>query len=151
MFLTQIINGQMTTVNLCESCSKEKGVTDSMGFGLAEAFLSPAQLQAQSPHELVCASCGFTAGQLKKIGRMGCPECYTTFRDGLDNLLNAMHKGTSHVGKVPRGSAVVGVEMQRNIKDLRSQLKQAVTDERYEDAAKLKAQIQELEAAKPSK
>ena len=39
VFLTQIINGQMTTVNLCESCSKEKGVTDETGFGLAEAFL----------------------------------------------------------------------------------------------------------------
>jgi len=41
VFLTQIINGQMTNVNLCEACSKEKGVTDTMGFGLAEAFLSP--------------------------------------------------------------------------------------------------------------
>ncbi len=148
MFLTQIINGKMTSVNLCESCSKEKGVTDSMGFGLAEAFLSPAQLQAQSSHELVCPACGFTQGQLKKIGRMGCPECYTTFRDGLDNLLTAMHKGTRHVGKVPQGSAVVGVETQRNIADLRAQLKQAVADERYEEAARLKAQITELEAAK---
>ncbi len=140
VFLTQIINGQMTTVNLCEACSKEKGVTDTMGFGLAEAFLSPAQLKAQE--ELACPSCGFTQSQLKKIGRMGCPECYTTFRDGLDNLLTAMHKGTQHVGKVPHGRAVTGIEAQRNIAQLREQLQRAVADERYEDAARLKSEIE---------
>ena len=42
VYLTQIINGQMTTVNLCDTCSKAKGVTDETGFGLAEAFLSPS-------------------------------------------------------------------------------------------------------------
>jgi protein arginine kinase activator len=140
VFLTQIINGQMTTVNLCESCSKEKGVTDTMGFGLAEAFLSPAQLKAQE--ELVCDACGFTQSQLKKIGRMGCPECYTTFRDGLESLLTAMHKGTRHVGKVPHGRAVTGIELQRHIAQLREQLHQAVTEERYEDAARLKSSIE---------
>lgn len=147
VFLTQIINGQMTTVNLCESCSKEKGVTDSMGFGLAEAFLSPAQLQAQQAHEVACPACGFTQGQLKKIGRMGCPECYTTFRDGLDNLLTAMHKGTRHLGKVPKGKATAQVEEQRNIAQLREQLKLAVAEERYEDAARLKIQIELLTKA----
>lgn len=81
VFLTQIINGKMTTVNLCEACSKEKGVTDTTGFGLAEAFIGPTTARAK---ELACPACGFTQSQLKKIGRMGCPECYTTFREGLD-------------------------------------------------------------------
>lgn len=143
VFLTQIINGQMTTVNLCETCSKEKGVTDTMGFGLAEAFLSPAQLK--SGEELACESCGFTQGQLKKIGRMGCPECYTTFRDGLDSLLTAMHKGTRHIGKVPRGRAVVNADMQRNLAALREQLQKAVAEERYEEAARFKTEIETLQ------
>ncbi len=145
VFLTQIINGQMTTVNLCEACSKEKGVTDSMGFGLAEAFLTPQQLQAQT--ELTCPACGFTQSQLKKIGRMGCPECYTTFRDGLENLLSAMHKGTRHIGKVPKGKAVMNVETQREASKLREQLQQAVAEERYEDAARLKAEIAAMQKA----
>jgi hypothetical protein len=81
VFLTQIINGQMTTVNLCEGCSKAKGVTEETGFGLAEAFLSPTQ-RSEDSMEVVCNACGFTASQLKKIGRMGCPECYHSFREG---------------------------------------------------------------------
>ena len=39
VFLTQIVDGKMQKVNLCESCSKEKGVTDPTGFALADLLL----------------------------------------------------------------------------------------------------------------
>ena len=147
VFLTQIINGQMTNVNLCEACSKEKGVTDTMGFGLAEAFLSPAQMKANE--ELSCPACGFTQSQLKKIGRMGCPDCYGTFRHGLDGLLKAMHKATTHIGKVPKGRAVIGAELQRHLTQLRDQLARAVAEERYEEAARYKNEIESLQRQEP--
>jgi protein arginine kinase activator len=34
--LTQIINGKMQKVDMCESCAKEKGVSDPTGFSLAD-------------------------------------------------------------------------------------------------------------------
>lgn len=148
VFLTQIINGQMTTVNLCEGCSKAKGVTDETGFGLAEAFLGPTShstsVKPGEREDLVCLSCGFTQAQLKKIGRMGCPECYSTFRDGLQNLLKAMHKGTRHVGKMPQR---VAAESQLNdaLSGLREELAAAVRDERYEDAARLKTELEKAQ------
>lgn len=167
VFLTQIINGQMTTVNLCDACSKAKGVTDEAGFGLAEAFLSTNTPESQAA-EVVCGACGFTASQLKKIGRMGCPECYGAFREGLDNLLRAMHKGTRHVGKVPGKIPEVADESELpvaqppppapkaraskksaapSVAQLREQLDAAVRDERYEDAAAIKREIDRLTAA----
>lgn len=144
VFLTQIINGQMTTVNLCDACSKAKGVTDETGFGLAEAFLSAAPGGAES--ELVCPACGFTSAQLKKIGRMGCPECYTTFRHSIEGLLKSMHKGTRHVGKAPQ-HLVARAVASAGIAHLRQELEQAVREERYEDAARLKGEIQTAEVA----
>ncbi len=161
VYLTQIIKDQMTQVNLCESCSKEKGVTDTTGFGLAEAFVGPTSAR---PEDLACPACGFTQSQLKKIGRMGCPECYSTFRDGLEGLLAAMHKGTSHKGKTPRGKGAkltpipaptpappagpkrfsVG-ELRKMIAGLREKLQAAVAEERFEDAAKFKAEITSLD------
>lgn len=173
VFLTQIINGQMTTVNMCEECSKAKGVTEETGFGLAEAFLTPSQRAGDSA-EAVCDACGFTASQLKKIGRMGCPECYTAFREGLDGLLRNMHKGTRHVGKrpgknvaapqiLPRQRAAAARELSAGLKPppglpppadvnkLRADLDQAVKEERYEDAAKLKAEIERLQTKSPGK
>ena len=175
VFLTQIINGQMTTVNLCETCSKAKGVTEETGFGLAEAFLSPSHRAESDTMEIVCDACGFTASQLKKIGRMGCPECYAAFRDGLDGLLRNMHKGTRHVGKRPSHISAITPQLlprQRNtvvaetpspppapppvpaataapqlpdIAKLRAELELAVREERYEDAAKLKSEIESLQ------
>ena len=169
VFLTQIINGQMTTVNLCETCSKAKGVTEETGFGLAEAFLSPSHRTESDTMEIVCDACGFTASQLKKIGRMGCPECYAAFRDGLDGLLRNMHKGTRHVGKRPSHLSAVAPHIlprQRasalkeapapapaptppvpppDIAKLRAELDLAVKEERYEDAAKLKAEIENFQ------
>ncbi|WP_395716823.1 UvrB/UvrC motif-containing protein [Prosthecobacter sp.] len=173
VFLTQIINGQMTTVNLCEECSKAKGVTEETGFGLAEAFLTPSHRSEESM-EVVCNACGFTASQLKKIGRMGCPECYTAFREGLDGLLRNMHKGTRHVGKRPGKSAAAPQLLPRqrasvvreepppvpaappatppvDMNKLRAALDLAVKEERYEDAAKLKAEIERLQPKTPSK
>ncbi len=144
VFLTQIIHGQMTTVNLCESCSKAKGVTDEMGFGLADAFLSPTAASPNQQAEPSCPSCGFTAAQLKKIGRMGCPECYEAFRDGLDNLLKAMHKGTRHMGKIPH-RLVNETKLRGNLNQLKEELASAVLEERYEDAARLKQEIQSLQ------
>jgi protein arginine kinase activator len=162
VFLTQIINGQMTTVNLCDACSKAKGVTDTMGFGLAEAFLSGTSTGTTSmptPNPLpqdACPSCGFTYAQLKKIGRMGCPDCYTAFREGLDGLLSAMHKGTRHVGKTPLNLAASMAlaqppretwsreDAESKIEQLRKQIQIAVKDERYEDAASHKLEIDSL-------
>lgn len=169
VFLTQIINGQMTTVNLCETCSKAKGVTEETGFGLAEAFLSPSHRAESDTMEIVCDACGFTASQLKKIGRMGCPECYAAFREGLDGLLRNMHKGTRHVGKRPSHISAVTPQIlprQRaaavkeppppapvapapapvpDIAKLRAELDLAVKEERYEDAARLKSEIENLQ------
>lgn len=174
VFLTQIINGQMTTVNLCEACSKAKGVTEETGFGLAEAFLSPSQ-RVDDPMEAVCKACGFTASQFKKIGRMGCPECYQNFREGLDGLLRNMHKGTRHVGKRPHhtgGDAPQMLPRQRasvvheapaplpipapappiiDVAKLRAALDLAVKEERYEDAAKIKAEIEQMQPKTPQK
>ena len=39
VFLTQILEGKMHKVNLCEACSKEKGVQDPTGFALADLLL----------------------------------------------------------------------------------------------------------------
>jgi protein arginine kinase activator len=144
VFLTQIINGQMTTVNLCETCSKAKGVTDELGFGLAEAFLGSANTTPLPRSDvLTCPACGFTSAQLKKIGRMGCPKCYDTFQDGLDQLLSSMHKGTRHLGKIP-ARAIADSRRNANMEELKEALQKAIAEEHYEEAARIKKEMQAL-------
>jgi len=169
VFLTQIIDGKMTQVNLCDKCSKEKGVTDPTGFQLADFLISTAAQKKTKfapdvdDDTLACPECGFTRAHLKKIGRMGCPQCYVTFADDLDNMLRAMHKGTRHVGKAP-GRPLTSAELSRKpapvtappapstisqkkrLADLKEAIEKAIAEERYEDAAKLRDEVKAMEA-----
>src|SRR5215218_8709542 len=100
VFLTQIVDGKMQKVNLCDACSKEKGVTDPTGFALADLLLGLGAAQEMERGGTVqkCTACGFSQADFKKTGRLGCAICYDTFGDGLQSLLKGMHKGTTHTG-----------------------------------------------------
>ena len=87
--LTQIVGDKMQKLDLCEDCAKTKGINDPTSFGLADLDLvlglgASQQLeQAAGGVELKCPRCGFTQADFKKSGRLGCPECYNTFAEGL--------------------------------------------------------------------
>jgi protein arginine kinase activator len=143
VFLTQILKGELQKVNLCEHCSKEKGVTDPTGFALAEMLwgLGEKQIVAQ-PREKSCPACELTQSVFRKAGRLGCAHCYEVFADQVGNLLKAMHKGTHHVGKSPPGCVETPEPPVVNrMEQLNEALKLAVAGEQYEEAARLRDEI----------
>jgi protein arginine kinase activator len=146
VFLTQIVDGKMQKVNLCEPCSKEKGVSDPTGFALADLLLGlgAAQEMERGGATQKCAVCGFSQADFKKTGRLGCSSCYETFSEGLQSLIKGMHKGTAHVGKTPTRVAR-NMERDAQLKDLQRDLRKAVSEENYEDAAQIRDQIRHLE------
>jgi protein arginine kinase activator len=146
VFLTQIVDGKMQKVNLCEACSKEKGVTDPTGFALADLLLGlgAAQEIEKGGGTQKCPVCGFSQADFKKTGRLGCAQCYATFGDGLGSLLKVMHKGTTHVGKIP-SRQLRALQAANEMKTLLKDLEQAIAEENYESAAVLRDQIRQLE------
>lgn len=148
VFLTQIVDGKMQKVNMCESCSKEKGVTDPTGFALADLLLGMGNAQAveRSPSEgRRCPHCGFTQSEFKKTGRLGCSHCYSTFSEGLEPMLKGMHKSMTHIGKCPERQQRRLLRANK-IRDLGETLRKAVIEEQYETAAALRDQIKALES-----
>ena len=146
IYLTQIVEGKMQKVNLCEACAKEKGVSDPTGFALADLLLglgAAQQIEHGQPAQR-CPVCGFTQADFKKTGRLGCSACYDTFADGLANLLRGMHKGLRHTGKMPARLSR-RFALADKVKTLESELQKAVKDEKYEDAARLRDEIRKLE------
>jgi protein arginine kinase activator len=144
--LTQIVEGKMLKVDLCESCAKEKGVQEAAGFSLADLLVglgAAEEMKIESPGAQ-CPVCGFTQADFKKTGRLGCSACWETFEAGLASLLKAMHKGDHHVGKVPT-KAVHTLALNGKIQELAEQLEKAVREEKYEDAAQIRDEIRELE------
>jgi protein arginine kinase activator len=144
--LTQILDGKMQKVNLCEACSKEKGVQDPTGFALADLLLGigAAEEIEKGGSTTRCPVCGFTQADFKKTGRLGCSTCYTAFSEGLGSLLKAMHKGTEHVGKLP-ARAQLTLALSDRMKTLTENLRKAVEEENYETAASLRDEIKQLE------
>lgn len=142
--LTQIAGDKMQKLDLCEDCAKNKGVNDPTGFSLADLLLglgaSQEMEQASGGAELKCPHCGFTQADFKKTGRLGCPECYRAFSEGLEGLLKTMHKGTRHVGKVPE-ELRQSQDAKERLKRLQKRLARAIEQEDFEQAAKLRDEI----------
>ena len=150
VYFTQIVEGKMQKVNLCESCAQEKGVNDPTGFALADMLkglgTEGTSGSAVTSGGLTCEKCGFSQADFKKTGRFGCCHCYRVFSDGLDNLLEAMHRNTMHTGKVPSHfSGETQVEKSR-LDALHADLEASVDAEDYEEAARLRDAITELES-----
>jgi protein arginine kinase activator len=147
--LTQMVEGKTKKVDLCEACSKEKGVDDPTGFSLADLLLGLGAAQeiatASTGGELRCPSCNFTQADFKKAGRLGCAECYTTFAEGLEGLLKTMHKGTRHIGKVPH-SMKKSQDLSERLKSLQKKLEKAVSDEDFETAVHLRDEINQVKS-----
>jgi protein arginine kinase activator len=146
---TKIDGDKIQKVDLCEECSKTKGVNDPVGFELADLLLglgaSKEIDQSSGGAELKCPRCGFTQADFKKAGRLGCSECYKTFAEGLESLLKTMHKGTRHVGKVPEALREKR-ELSDRLKLLQKKLNKAVEDENFEQAASLRDEIKQMSA-----
>jgi len=147
--LTQIVGDKMQKLDLCEDCAKAKGINDPTSFGLADLDLvlglgaSQQIEQAAGGVELKCPRCGFTQADFKKSGRLGCPECYQTFAEGLAGLLKTMHKGTRHVGKAPEALRQ-SRDLSDRMKTLQNKLAKAIKDEDFEQAAILRDEIKQM-------
>jgi len=134
---------------LCEDCAKAKGINDPTSFGLADLDLvlglgaSQEIEQAAGGVELKCPRCGFTQADFKKSGRLGCPECYHTFAEGLGGLLKTMHKGTRHAGKAPEALRQ-SRDLSDRLKTLQTKLTKAIKDEDFEQAAILRDEIKQM-------
>jgi len=97
--------------------------------------------------EVRCPVCNRTYSDFKKTGRLGCGECYNTFRSPLSTTMRQIHPNPKHMGKIPahQGAEILA---KRHYEDLKKQLSDAVKREDYEAAAKLHKEIREIESNK---
>src|SRR5580700_6252377 len=148
LFLTKISSdNKKQNLDLCDACAKAKG-DDPTAFLVADADimlgLGAAQEIAEAVGtELKCPRCGFSQADFKKSGRLGCPECYKTFAEGLSGLLKTMHKGTRHAGKAPEALRVSRENSDR-LKSLQKKLNKAIESENFEEAAQLRDELKKI-------
>jgi len=156
--VTEIINNEMTELHLCEDCAKKKSFQMEQHFGLADLLAGLSDLdvplEETKQRKLKCSNCGLNYEDFKKIGRLGCGECYNTFRQNLVPLLKRIHRATKHVGSVPLKKEIKHKEEEKKvevhetkeskIEMLKRQMQEAVEEEAFEKAARIRDKINEL-------
>ena len=146
--LTEIVNDQMTELHLCEACANQKGAQVESHFGLADLLSELADFsKTQEPEEVAtkaCPTCGMTYEDFRKVGRLGCTQCYQTFKRSLGSLLKRIHGAPVHLGKAP-GRLVKPEQAKSELVDLKRKLSRAIDQEEFEEAARLRDQIRRIE------
>ncbi len=154
--LTKIVNNSKTEKHLCEECARE---SEDMGIALEPKFsfhhLLTGLLGSEgnvfatggsSSHgvDIQCKNCNLTYPQFSQIGRLGCSRCYEAFAPKLKGLLKRVHGSSIHNGKLPnRISGTVRIKKQ--LSELKQNLQKKIADEEFEEAARLRDEIRQLE------
>ena len=156
-----LLNGAQTELHLCQECSFNmvnmempislenifKGILESvqsmgpMTIGqMGQASRPASRKKAPGP----CTVCALSYEQFKTTGKLGCEACYQAFPKEIVALFKNVQGSSHHEGKFPKR---FGTQMrqQREVDKLRSSLKTAIDDENYEEAARIRDQIRDLE------
>jgi len=147
---TNIVNGKKQELHLCQECSEKQELLKNQELNLSLILQTVLGQQVGQPTEelsrLTCPACGIKYMEFKAGGRLGCPQDYKVFQSALEPLLERIHRARRHVGKIPP-HATANAARQRELIDLRLKLRQAVDQEAYEEAARIRDLIRAKEAS----
>lgn len=147
---TLIVNGLSQKTSLCRDCAIKEGVFNQGTTLFDDMFSSFADmLNFEQVEDVVCPVCKTSLREFKSTGKLGCPNCYEMFRTEIANILKRIAPFETHKQdaiKAPKAKQSKPSKDEQ-IKTLREEMKLAVSEERYEDAAKIKKQIAKLESA----
>lgn len=162
------INGVKKQMNLCEECSRKLGITDKVDFRMPaldlsnffgsflEDFSTPDFMPLLNEiKQIKCNSCDSTFEDIINTGRYGCANCYDVFEDRMDPILKKLQGANRHngrLGKISNNNVKFEKTEEKGDKNisknklniLQQDLKQAIKEERYEDAAKIRDEIKKM-------
>lgn len=147
---TLIVNGVSQTTNLCRDCAIKEGVFATEPTNIFDDMFSVFSdfLPFEKVQNVSCPVCKTSLREFKTTQKLGCPNCYEAFREEIASIVKRIAPLSQHKQE---GFTQVKTSKKKQTKEekilsLRAEMKQAVAEERYEDAAKIKKQIQKLEA-----
>lgn len=142
MHITEVHPGdRFEELHLCEECA-QKAIFEAPK--KAPKIELTDELEEFAPARSACSICGIKFVEFRNSGRLGCPHDYLEFREELMPLLENIHGETRHAGKSPRRQPVANAA-NGELLQLRKQLQIAVSREAYEEAARIRDRIRQLE------
>lgn len=140
--LSRMVSGEMVQESLCPECARGLEKPEILTLFSEEGLLhhlmdvmEDSALKIEHVVTLRCPKCGLTFAGYKKMRKLGCNLCYTTFENKLLEWIKRYHGSAVHVGLKPHQSETTEYLTYRLHLE---QLNQAVVLEDYEEAARLR-------------
>lgn len=166
---TEVVNGVKNEHHLCSECAAHTDISyyssvfDNEQFEkLLSGIFGGRELFADSEKEdpaksVQCPNCKMTYGEFVANSTFGCPDCYDVFGPLIAANIKKIQGSDTHVGKKPmlystKSAVKEGVipenleekDINKEIEFYSKKLKEAVNEEDYEEAARLRDLIAEL-------
>jgi len=149
-----IINGNgedRTEYILCDECAKsfenydlETSFTDNDFLTSLIESIQSSPLKVNYIMTTNCKRCGMSYGNYRKLGRVGCSECYNSFLEKITTLIVNIQGSSVHSGKTPKNHLNY-VNNKKVIKEFKNELNKEILKENFEEAAKIRDKIIFLE------
>lgn len=153
--VSRLIAGQPVLEDLCAECARGLEKPELLTLFSEEGLLhhmmdvmEDSALKIEYVVTLRCPNCGLTYAGYKKIRKLGCGVCYTTFEEKLVDWIRRFQGADYHIGIRPGAGEPESHQM---VHMLMQALKEAVEREDFEAAASLRDKIKGLEALKHGK
>jgi protein arginine kinase activator len=143
---TEISENKKVEIHICRDCAEDKGFLLDIGsypLGLKygpEADKGKEKEPAVQPR---CSLCGMKYSDFRKSGKLGCGNCYEVFGEKLERIIKKIHGNSVHLGKTPDLSGEA--QKRRLLERRRRKLKELVSQERFEEASRLRDIIKSME------
>lgn len=138
---------EMRKISICQGCAAKQGISqngNSLTFNLPSLLAAMSNMSGAPAEDPVCPSCGMTGSQFREGGRLGCARCYEVFDEMIDPIIKRAQAGEAHRGLAP---ARLAPSLEKTeLAELRRKLEECVRAERYEEAARIRDRIRELES-----
>ncbi len=172
-YYTQTVNGETVSFALCNECKAkyfDKEFTQNTyaelkdfygsffsdeveeGLIFPKSYSFGSVKSGDMPENKRCVRCGATFSELTKGKKDFCPHCYIEFKDMLSSFLVKIHGSDTYKGKngivdLTPDDEISNTEVTENdnLLILKQKLTSAISDERYEDAAKIRDEIRKIE------
>jgi len=144
MTCARVVENRRLELHLCADCAEAQGFLtgeeegEQFGDVEPEIFEAPpvAPQAEEGKDEQRCPLCNLTREEFERDGVLGCAQCYETFADDLEVLLQQLHGSARHHGRRPRPRRVF--MSSGEISDLQARLQRAIMEEDFERAAGLR-------------
>ena len=142
------MDGSVAELHVCDTCAAANQILA----GAMPPTLTEIRRRLQAPvrpaAERRCGGCGLTMADYGQSHVLGCARCWTDLRPGLMALVRRFHEADRHAGRgmeiaaEAAPSAADAAAAQR--RTLERNLRMAVAEERFEEAARLRDQLRRL-------